>query len=508
MLFISGFLFTCYAEDMTSQEVLTRVDNPITGFLCMGAFILLLLLCCNIACRKPTTGKRVLMIIVFGWIICIGGILVLFGRTAPAADAWSVYSAAENLAMGNTSVIHPTDSYLSYYPQQIGLMAFFELIIRLWKILPTDLQAYHFIKVLYVLLTWFIVYYQYSSVHLLWEDDRADCIYLILAGANLPLIMYSSFVYGEIPSFAALSIGCYYLLKILKSTKIIIPHGILSILFLMLSVMLRKNSLVIIIAVIIVTVLEGIKTNRRGLLLLACICLVSSLSILPSTLKIYELRSGSTLSSGVPAMSYFAMGMQESSRGNGWYNGYNFNTYQETGMDAAATSDISREFMNERTLYFREHPGYAADFYGRKFLSQWADGTYASRQATLATFGGRNPIVESFYSGDNSKFYIEYCNIFQNILYLGCFIGILFPLLDKKRIPLYLWLGITGVFGGFLFHMIWEANSRYIFLYGLMMMPYASYGLSRLSNTFVLGIFRRNNTDRKPDATEAPTTAA
>lgn len=276
----------------------------------------------------------------------------------------------------------------------------------------------------------------------------------------------------------------------------------------MLSVMLRKNSLVIIIAVIIVTVLEGIKTNRRGLLLLACICLASSLSILPSTLKIYELRSDSTLSSGVPAMSYFAMGMQESSRGNGWYNGYNFNTYQETGMDAAATSDISREFMNERTLYFREHPGYAADFYGRKFLSQWADGTYASRQATLATFGGRNPIVESFYSGDNSKFYIEYCNIFQNVLYLGCFIGILFPLLDKKRIPLYFWLGITGVFGGFLFHMIWEANSRYIFLYGLMMMPYASYGLSRLSNTFVLGIFRRNNTAHKPDATETPTTAA
>ena len=503
LLFVSGFLFTCYADDMTSQEVLTRVDNPFVNIIGIGVLLALLLLCTNLACKNPSKGKRVLLVLVFGWILVLGGLLVLFGRTAPAADAWSVYSAADSLSRGDLSVIHPTDSYLSYYPQQVGLMAFFELLIRLWKLLPMDLHAYHFIKCLYVILTCVIVYFQYRTVHLLWEDDRADCIYLILAGCNLPLIMYSSFVYGEIPSFAAMTVGIYCVLRLLKGPEDKRrSYAICSLLCLTLAVMLRKNSLVILIAILLVVLLEALRENRRGLILFAALCAVCSLSILPITQKVYELRSGSTLRSGVPAMSYFAMGMQEASRGNGWYNGYNFDTYQESGMDAAAASEVSRQFMEERMEYFKNHPGYAVDFYWNKYLSQWADGTYASRQATLATFGGRNALVESFYSGENSRYYIGFCNLYQNVLYLGCFAGIFAAYLKRQKYPLYLWLGIIGAFGGLLFHMIWEANARYIFLYGLLLLPYAARGIAEISNTSVLGKFRRNNTDHRSDATE------
>ena len=45
-----------------------------------------------------------------------------------------------------------------------------------------------------------------------------------------------------------------------------------------------------------------------------------------------------------------------------------------------------------------------------------------------------------------------------------------------QGLPLY--LGLIGVIGGFLFHIIWEANSRYIFLYSLLLMPYCARGLS------------------------------
>lgn len=152
LLFVSGFLFTCYADDMVSQQVRTAVDNPFIQIAGTGLLLVLTLLCCRLFGKKPAVGKKILLILVFGWIALLGGLLILFGRTAPAADAWSVYSAAESLAIGDTSVIHPTDSYLSYYPQQVGLMAFFEILIRLWKLLPTDLHAYHFIKCLYVVL--------------------------------------------------------------------------------------------------------------------------------------------------------------------------------------------------------------------------------------------------------------------------------------------------------------------------------------------------------------------
>lgn len=508
LLLVSGFLFTCYADDMTSQQVLTRVDNPFWNLLGTCAFIALTLLCCRPVCRNPAKGKQILLALVLSWILVLGGLLILFGRTAPAADAWSVYSAAESLAAGDLSVIHPSDSYLSYYPQQVGLMAFFELLIRLWKLLPVDLQAYHFIKCIYVILTCVIVWFQYRTVHLLWQKDEADCIYLILAGCSLPLIMYSSFVYGETPSFAAMTAGIYFLLKLLKSTDgFRLRYAVCSLLSLTLAVMLRKNTLIVIIAVLLVAVLEALKNRRRGLLAYAVLCAVCSLSILPVTQKAYELRAGNTLRSGVPAMSYFAMGTQEASRGNGWYNGYNFNTYQESGMDAALTSQISRQFLEERMEYFKAHPGYAANFYWNKYLSQWADGTYASRQATLATLGGRNALAESFYTGKSSRFYIEFCNIYQNVLYLGCFAGILGALLRQKKVPLYLWLGLIGAFGGFLFHMIWEANARYIFPYGLLLLPYAACGIAGLNSTSVLGKFRKNNTVHRSDATETQATA-
>lgn len=506
ILFLSAFFATCYASDMTSQQVLTRQDNILWNLAGMAGILLILTLIQRIVGKNVKKRLPLLFKLVCAWCVIAGISLVLFSKTVPAADAMSVYSAAENLAYGDTKVIHPTDSYLTYYPQQVGLMAFFELVIRIWKLFPLSLPAYHIMKCINILFALVIILFQYRTVHLLWNNLKIDCYYLLLTALNLPFLMYTSFVYGEIPSFAAISAGTYYLLRLLtaldsatKEEHSGIPrYFLLSLLCLTLSVMLRKNSLIIIIAVLIVVLFQFIRKKQPILLVFALLCAVGSVSVLPLVQKAYEYRAHNTLSSGVPPISYFAMGMQESSRGNGWYNGFNFNTYQETGMDTEATSDISRAAIDERLEYFKAHPGYAADFYLQKYLSQWADGTYACRQATLATFGGRREFFNHVYSGEYSQYFIEYANQYQNLIYLGAFLFCMkdiFLLLHRRKnrvstdspapaskndriFPLY--LGLIAVFGGFLFHMIWEANSRYIFLYSLLLIPYAAYGLSHL----------------------------
>ena len=168
-------------------------------------------------------------------------------------------------------------------------------------------------------------------------------------------------------------------------------------------------------------------------------------------------------------MSYFAMGMQEASRGCGWYNGFNIDTYDAAGMDSALADEISRQAISERLSYFREHPGYALHFYLQKHLSQWADGTYASRQATLATYGGRSDFFREVYEGTLSRVYIEWGNAWQNVLYLGCLLFCIGGWRDCKKSSagrsLYVYVGLIAVLGGFLFHTVWEANSRYIFSY-------------------------------------------
>ena len=490
LLFLSAFLLTCYTANMESQLVLTKWDNPLWGLLGIACFLFVAGFIRHFISPNPSKRKTILLILVLIWCISVGMAFLFLGRTMPSADCMSVFSMAEELAAGNTSVIHPTDSYISYYPQQVGLIAFYELIVRIWNVLPFGVRAYPAIQALNVLLACVIIFTQYKTVQLLWHSDTADCIYLLLAGLNIPLLMYTSFVYGEIPSFAAVSVGCYYFLKFLsqKERNRLVPvQGLISLLSLTLGVMLRKNSLILVIAVLIVALLQALRERKPLLLIYALLCVICSLSILPLIQSMYEHRSGNTIRSGVPAMAYFAMGMQESSRADGWYNGFNFYTYQDTGMDTEATVALSKQAIRERLHYFREHPGYAAQFYRNKYLSQWADGTYACRQATYATSGGRVPIMNSVYTGTAAKLLVTYCNLYQNILYLGAFSFCIFQLHSKRGgscskagfLPVY--LGLIGVIGGLLFHFIWEANARYIFLYSLLLLPYAARGLEHLT---------------------------
>lgn len=606
LLFAGSFLTTCYADNMETQQVLLRPDNPLWNLLELAGFGLLFCGCLSLYEKIGEKFRRGLLVFTLTFVFGLGILLILFGRTVPAADALSVYNAAAEWILGNTDIIHPTVSYLSYYPQQIGLMAFLELLLRIWNLTGLSVPAWHFIKLVYVCLLCGAIWFQYLSLQYLWPENykKISCCYLVLVCCNLPMIMYSSFVYGEIPSFAALSVGCYLLLRLLGSVspggssrdnvsrndapsvtaydyvprmlRQILFTGFGSILFLTLSVMLRKNSLIPIIAVLLVLLFEALRPGRNGKmrlgLLIMAVCLaVTSVGILPLVQKCYEKKAGNTLSSGVTAMSYLAMGMQEASRGCGWYNGFNIDTYDTAGMDTAIANEISRLAIDERLTYFREHPGYTADFYLHKHLSQWADGTYASRQATLATYGGRSAFFKEVYEGSLSGGYIEWCNAWQNVLYLGVLVFCIDSLKKRRKSKvvghmadqtaghtagctadhmadqldadqlgadqhgadrhgadrhgadqhgadqhgadrhgadrhganrlgadrhgadrhgadwhgadrlgadrLYVYVGLIAVLGGFLFHTFWEANSRYIFSYSLLLMPYCGAGV-------------------------------
>ena len=600
LLFAGSFLTTCYADNMETQQVLLRPDNPLWNLLELAGFGLLFCGCLYLYEKIGEKFRRGLLVFTLTFVFGLGILLILFGRTVPAADALSVYNAAAEWILGNTDIIHPTVSYLSYYPQQIGLMAFLELLLRIWNLTGLSAPAWHFIKLVYVCLLCGAIWFQYLSLQYLWPENykKISCCYLVLVCCNLPMIMYSSFVYGEIPSFAALSVGCYLLLRLLggvspggsyqdnvspcgsspdssyrdnvslgssspdssyrdnvsrndapsvtaydhvpRMLRQILFTGFGSILFLTLSVMLRKNSLIPVIAVLLVLLFEALRPGRNGKmrlgLLIMAVCLaVTSVGILPLIQKCYEKKAGNTLSSGVTAMSYLAMGMQEASRGCGWYNGFNIDTYDTAGMDTAIANEISRLAIDERLTYFREHPGYTADFYLHKHLSQWADGTYASRQATLATYGGRSAFFKEVYEGSLSGGYIEWCNAWQNVLYLGVLIFCIDSLKKRRESRaaghmdgrtanrmaehtagrtadqmaehtagrtadqivghtagrtadrpgtdrlgtdhLYVYVGLIAVLGGFLFHTFWEANSRYIFSYSLLLMPYCGAGV-------------------------------
>ncbi len=489
LLFVSAFFFTTYINDMNTQIMLTKTDAVFSSLLCVVAFLFLL----HFMRNHSRTCYKILLPLTLLWYLLGGAILVLFSKTAPSADPMSVYSIAESFAIGDMRAIHPTTSYLSYYPHQIGLVAYYEIILRIWNLLPIDLEGYHLLKIINVFFACIVIFFQNKTLELLFQNKKINATYLLLMLLNLPFLIYTSFVYGEIPSLAFFSIGLWSLLKLFKSVqntdrdnanKAYWLYSIVSFLCFALCVMLRKNAIILMIAVIISTLFEGLRYHKKriflNLILYACIALFT----LPAIETYYEHRGGNTLSSGVTPLSFVAMGMQEAPRGEGWYNGFNINTYQETNLSTHLSNEISRNAITQRIRYFRENPDRLWCFYRNKYRSQWCDGTYASLQATVSNLGGRIPFFERLYSGNYDFVFLPFCNQMQNLVYFGSFLFAGMQLRKKERhlFGYLAYLGILGAFGGFLFHMLWEANSRYVFPYALLLYPYAAFGLSEFAS--------------------------
>ena len=487
LIFLSfaGLFFTSFSLNMESQTVSIQRDSIWrTALISLALFFIAFCLLNKFKNQLTSRNTLILELVVLFVYFLVGIGLILFGRTIPAADAMSIYAGATSLADGEFSVFSGPDSYFSYYPFQLGLTTLEGLFIRIWKLFPflRNIPAYHGMKVLYVGFTMLSVHLIKRISDLLWHSQKTTCICLLMLLCNLPLMMYSSFVYGEIPGLCAYLFCFYFTLRLVqKIGKHPKTDGAFATVFAGLSILIRKNSMILIIALLIIVVLEILKQKSRKLILLFVAITLSSFLLPRANQAFYEHKISDKIPSGVTSLSYIAMGMQEASRGAGWYNGFNFLTYQEANLDSKIANEISLKAIRESLHTFSNNFDYTLDFYWRKLSSLWCDGTYACRQATLACVGNRAEWLTKLYSGKNQIHIINWCNIYQNFLYIGALLFV-FSILRRKnpaeQAPFWEGTFLICLIGGFLFHLLWEANSRYVFTYATLLVPTASRGLS------------------------------
>ncbi len=489
LLLISALLKTAVANNMSEQKMIIEGEKIIPVIISLVIFFALGYFLFQ---RVSEWHIETFFLLVIGFHAIMGTVLVLFGRSAPGGDSASVYNMALQLSEKDLSFIGNPDSYLSFYPQQIGLTVLLAGIIKIIKFIPFNFSPHNMVKIFYVALNCVTITFGYLTVKEIWRSKKVAAAFLYLSIFNLPFIMYSSFIYGEIPSLATMSAATYFLCRLERKKGVPVLNIIFSAVFTALSVFVRKNSLIFMIAAVIVLILLFIGKRNKEYLITAIVAFIASVLILPATLHFYELKVNGEVDGGVTMYSYLAMGMQDtSSRGPGWYNAFNFNTYKNTGMDKKETNRISSEVIKERMDYFKENPKECFSFYRDKFLTQWTDPTLASCQATYNDFGGRAEVIQKIYDGDYNKYYVFVCNMFQNVIYIGVFIWsinnfrkMVAP--GKKDTFVLTYIGIITVIGGFLFHMLWEANSRYIFPYAMMLIPYAAFGYGNLMEHNIL----------------------
>lgn len=217
----------------------------------------------------------------------------------PEGDQLYAYVAALSFAEGNYSSILP-DGYCGIYPHQLGFTAILELFFKI-----TGTTEFYQWQKLNVLCLGGIVILGYLTVRELGGKWAEQILYCLLMAACFPLIFYTSWVYGELLSIiCSLAVGwmllCYGNRRKKGWLISILPVAVMGML-------VRKNFLILLLALALVLVVWGVVQRDRWACLFAGLAVILPLLSYQGIYKMYEVRSGYERSAGLPVTSWISM---------------------------------------------------------------------------------------------------------------------------------------------------------------------------------------------------------
>lgn len=418
----------------------------------------------------------------------------------PQSDAKSVYDIAYRAKNHDLLPVAPTGSYMSLWPFQSGLVLFFEMILRLipnagemtiqWFYLP--------FMALSLISGYMVVKKSFSSV-------RTSLLWCILMSLCFPYFFHINNMYGEIPSIALSLFTLWMLLE--YSAKPSWLKLLSAGLGLAAAVAIRKNTLIFVIACVLVWLVVFVKEKRIHILLLLSVLISAAVSgiILPQ--KFYEYRARNIMGKGVPAVAYIAMGLQwDEGRSPGGWNGYHSDLFIDCSFDSELTSQISAVEVQELLKYMAENPGYMGSFFYHKQIEQWEREDFLCFYETLEFYGSRTPAAWAIYQGEAKDKFLSVMSVHQSLVYMGgtCFCILAAVDWRKKKScgnsgsgaeSLEKLVLLVTFIGGFLFSIMWEACPRYNLPYFIMLIPYAADGFADISRYLdaYIGSRKHNN---------------
>lgn len=470
LLFYYSLGMTGVNKELANEMIYYQPDSVMENILGMGIFVLAVKIMLHF-------GKRIIRdqhhldhaaFAVSGMICIFCCLWIHMSNTAPQADQRAVYDHAAAFNRGDYSGLKK-GGYVGVYQQQLGLISFMRLIL----LLGGDYRTFQYLS---AVMAGCLVFFGYQAVKLLSGNMRMQECYLLLAVCCVPMYVYAAYVYGEVISSALIMLAAWMLLSCFKrfSWGMSIAFGMI----VGLSVQFRKNVLIMAVGFFIaiaVKMFAGAKIKRKQMLALA-FSLIMGIMLSNAFVRdgVYRGRISDD-SKSMPALLHVAMGCNWDGQTPGWYNGYNWNTYHEFGCDVQAAGQEAVKTIHAFWDHCMSDHDFAVDFFVQKIVAQWEAPMYQCLVMNNCFAGEQSKLAQRVYSGRTQKWIERFMNIYQLIIYGGIFLLIIRKWKDFERIEYFVLL--IGVFGGFLFSLIWEAKTRYIFPYLLFMMPYAAMGL-------------------------------
>ena len=430
--------------------------------------------------------------------VAAAGFGIRLARAAGAvsiADQYYVQRAAMALADGDTQWVLSQD-YYGIYPFQLGLAEIYSLLFRMAG--STELIVIQQVQAVCGGIT---LYVGFRIVRELSESRAAELWYLVAELLFLPVYCYALFIYGEsIGTCSVLcAIWCYLMAnrpegkmwqEVLLWVAVALSMG--------LAYTARNVLLVVWIAMAIMQLLVLLRRKKwQGL---PALCVVLAVMLLGKNvlMNMAEDQLDREYGSGAPYVLWIAMGMQENpdaQKGPGTYNDYNLDTYVQAGYDSREAAEVAKGDIRGRLLEWREDPAAALTFLKEKLLIQWIEPTYCGFNQTRYLLNPEEWVNE-LYFGKTYDRIAEFLNRYQSVIYLailGYYIMILRGKLQgTKALPGIIFLG------GFFITILWEAKSRYVYPYIVMILPCAACSMEYYGSLLAGGLKRIVSTiDRK-----------
>ena len=459
------------ANNRMNQRVMLARDG--FGGLALTAALLLALAAVHAFLRRRA-GRRAFAAALALWTaaaLCF----VLSVGLLPRADSALVIDAAKRFAAGDFSPLE--GEYFSRVSYQLGICLPLEGLARLLPGLDLNLLM----QALNCVISAALMALLCGLAGGLSGDARTSGAAALLYMAFVPMLLFNMFVYGVLPMLllCVLAMRCFARCARTGERR----FGVLYALLIGAAAALKPNAMIVMLALLICAAVHALQRKDGFLLLCAALSAVLCFALPAGVIRLYELRAGVTLAPDTGMLLRLAMGMQDSMIAAGWYNGV-IEEYWPLSVTPEMEKAAALEMLAARLREFAADPAGAWAFFKEKCLTQWAEPSYDILWygAVCGKSGRFNGLAHAiFRDGSPVRALLAgYMNIFQQAAYVLALIGTCGMIKEKRIEAVQLMLPVT-VLGGFLYHMLFEAKSQYIYPYMLLLLPLAAAGMDLLA---------------------------
>ena len=373
--------------------------------------------------------------------------------------------------------------YLFMHPLQLGIVYFLRILI-IFSESPL------FIQNINIIFTLFCFYLLYKICKLIFNTENNIKMILLLFPSFVVLPMLCVMVYGNIFGFTFALLALFLLLYYCQNRKI--RYLVLASFSLTLSIILKNNYEIILIAFIISLILDCINKFDYKNILIILLSLILFFTSNKLIINYTEHVIKSDVNEGIPMIAYVAMGIEQPiTRSAGWYNeGKNVETiYSDNNYDLDLTKQESTDIIKSRIKEFINSPQNCIKFYADKILSTWCEPSFqgiwsaepldefSNTSTEYQNYLSNNKIVISIFQGKLHTLINYYLSIF-NILVFGTTTVSTIYNIKKQKFDYKNIILLLCFLGGFLFHILWETKCIYVIPFYFLLLPYSAEGFT------------------------------